>query len=83
MSVGSRRTSAASAGGPTRTAPTDFVGTKQGDLILAGAGDDVVHAGDGFSGPGRDVAAAGKGSFPNTFVRECVRTGDGPLTPQS
>ena len=74
-------------GGCSTDGPDRIVGTKHGDLIVAGAGGDVIHAGDGqnvvYPGHGHDSVDAGTPSFPNTFVRECVRTGDGPLMRRS
>ena len=70
-------------GGCSTDGPDHLVGTKEGDLIIAGAGGDVIHAGDGqnvvYGQWGNDTILAG--SYVDTVYggggNDVIRTGAG------
>jgi Ca2+-binding RTX toxin-like protein len=73
----------ACSGGCSTDGPDHIVGTKVGDLIIAGAGDDVIHAGDGqnvvYGQWGNDTILTG--SYVDTVYggggNDVIRTGAG------
>ena len=76
----------ACAGGCSTDGPDRIVGTKAGDLVIAGAGDDVIHAGDGqnvaYGQWGNDTILSG--SYVDTVYggggNDVIRTGAGEDT---